>query len=164
MITVNHRIMRTAIQAHIDQIQAVRQTVAIRGRAETGSYTAHGREVVASMAQKGKFPLEPTQQMEDAVRQVVERKAGDAIRRAATTKRVAKVQIRQALMAGAEELVKLLRERIIRGGIGVNAPGRRKAKTKYQFEHGPSRYGIPAAYGIWSGAFIESIRAVWRSR
>ena len=163
MVTIDHRVMRTAIRAHIDQIRAVRGTIAIRGRAEAGSYTAHGREVVASMAQKGKFPLVPTPQMEQKVQEIVERKAGDAIRRAATSKRVAKVQIRQALMAGAEELVRLLRERIIRGGLGVNADGRRRAKTKYQFEHGPSRYGIPAAYGIWSGAFIESIRAVWRS-
>ena len=164
MITIDHRTMRSAIRAHTQQLEAVRKTIAIPGRAEVGTYTAHGREVVRSMAQRGKRPLEPTKAMEQAVADEVERKAKGAIDRAATTRRVARVQIRKALMSGADLLVKALQERIIRGGLGVNAEGYRKFKTKYQFTRGPSRYGIPAAYGILSGAFLESIRSVWRSR
>ena len=164
MLTVDHRTMRTAIRAHIDQVAAVRKTIAIQGRAEVGSYTAHGREVVASMGRRGIFPLQVQPSMERAAREIVERKAGDAIRRAAQSRRIAKVQIQKALMAGADELVRLLRQRIVRGGLGTNSEGRRTAKTRHQFFYGPSKYGIPASYGIWSGAFIESIRSVWRSR
>lgn len=164
MITIDHRTMRTAIRAHINQVAAVRGTIALPGRAEVGTYTAHGREVVASMSHRGIHPLMPSQAMEHEVRTTVERRGGDAIRRAATSRRIAKVQIRQALMYGADRLVRLLRDRIVRGGLGQNSDSRRRAKTRYQFEHGPSRYGIPAAYGIWSGAFIESIRSVWRSK
>lgn len=164
MITIDHRTMRTAIRAHVDQVKAVRQTIAIKGRAEVGTYTAHGREVVASMAQRGKFPLTPTPEMERAATEIVERHAGDAIRRAAQSKRVARVQIQQALMRGAGKLAQLLKERIISGGLGQNTEGWRRVKTRYQFTRGPSRYGIPAAYGIFTGRFLESIRSVWRSR
>ena len=163
MISIDHAVMRTAIRAHIKRIKAVRGTLSVKGRAEAGSYTAHGREVVASMAERGIYPLAPTTAMHKAVQAVVERKGGEALRRSETSQRVSKVAIRNALMAGAAELVKLLQERIIKGGLGTNAEGYRKAKLRYQFMHGPSQYGMPASYGIWSGAFIRSIRTVWRS-